>query len=202
MRGLPAAVWRFLCEPRKCRRCKLPKKTQVSAVFCCRADAGDDLWFLEDGVAREHGEHRHGDQPGGSGAGKWPLRLPVICPFLRHLCEGGQEPALDEVCVLLRMLTTRLLLWLAALAYKLSVNIAWIAFTCCDSNRQERQSGFKSSCYPDILSTQQHKSTVKHACCCLGVRAQGEPPGGRPAFPTWGKILPENSPQPWSQSRA
>lgn len=75
-------------------------------------------------MAREHSEHRHGDQPGGSGAGKWPLRLPVVCSFLRHLCEKGQEPALDAVLCPSKMLTTRLLLWLAVLAYKLSVNIA------------------------------------------------------------------------------
>lgn len=36
--------------------------------------------------------------------------------------EGRSQPWMQ--CVLLKMLTTRLLLWLAALAYKLSVNIA------------------------------------------------------------------------------
>lgn len=200
MRGLPAAVWRFLCEPRKCRRCKLPKTAHVSTVFCCRADAGDDLWLLEDGVAREHSEHRHGDQPGGSGAGKCLSASQSSVPSLDTCVKEGRSQPWMQCCVLPKMLTTRLLLWLAVLAYTLSVNIAWIAFMCCDSNRQERHSGFKSSCCPDILSTQQHKNVVKHACWCLGVRAQGEPqeaglhspPGGESSLRTAGS--PESIP--------
>lgn len=113
--------------------------------------------------------------------------------------EGRSQPWM-QCCVLPKMLTTRLLLWLAVLAYTLSVNIAWIAFMCCDSNRQERHSGFKSSCYPDILSTQQHKNVVTHAGWWLGVRAQGEPqeaglhspPGGESSLRTAGS--PESIP--------
>lgn len=54
-------------------------------VFCHRTNAGNSLRLLEDGLAGEHGGYRHGDQPGGSRQGGYPLAaasFPPRQPFI------------------------------------------------------------------------------------------------------------------------
>lgn len=50
-----------------------PKIGFLKSIFflshALRSDAGDRLRLLEDGLAGEHGGHRNGDKPGGSGQG-------------------------------------------------------------------------------------------------------------------------------------
>lgn len=117
-----------------------------------------------------------------------PLRLLVICSLLSQLwkqCVSFQKYQLPRL--------------LLSLAYKFSVNIAWIAFICCDSNRQKRQSRFKSSCYPAVLSAQKHGEA-----CMLVVGCQNTTGGPRrqDCIPHLWEIHSENSQQAWSQSWA
>lgn len=50
----------------------------LSLLLSCRPHAGDREGFLEDDLAREFCQYRHGNQPGGSGQG----RVLVIISFL------------------------------------------------------------------------------------------------------------------------
>lgn len=68
----------------------------MCVCFLCRTDAGDRHWLLEDGVAGKHGNHRHGDQPGGSWQGEcgtvmmswWPCASVLLC--VTNTCISNQ----------------------------------------------------------------------------------------------------------------
>lgn len=67
-----------------------------------RTQAGDSLWFLEDGVARKLFQHRHDNQAGGGWQGKWCAQPPSSPPVTPQCSETSHIHHREHIGVYMR----------------------------------------------------------------------------------------------------